>query len=82
MNNEAIVALISGLCVAVPTIITTVITTVSSNKTNNRLIDERLKYMGEQIQNLTSKVEKHNEFNDRLIIVEEAVKRLDHKKGV
>lgn len=81
MNSEAITALISGLCVAIPTILTTVITTVSSNRTNNKLIDERLKYMGEQIQNLTSKVEKHNEFNDRLIIVEEAVKRLETKKG-
>lgn len=81
MNDEAIVALISGLCVAVPTIITTVITTVSSNKTNNRLIDERLKNMAEQIEKLTNKVEKHNEFNDRLIVVEEAVKRMETKKG-
>ena len=76
-----ITALISGLCVAIPTIVTTII----SNKAHDNVIDERMKFMSEQIKDLSTKVEKHNEFNDRLIIVEQSVKsahkRLDDLKA-
>jgi hypothetical protein len=75
-----IAALVSGLCVAIPTIIAT----VTSNKAHDKVIDERMKFMTEQIKDLSVKVEKHNEFNDRLIIVEQSVKsahkRLDDLK--
>lgn len=75
-----ITALVSGLCVAIPTIVAT----VTSNKAHDKIIDERMKFMSEQIKELSSKVEKHNEFNDRLIIVEQSVKsahkRLDDLK--
>lgn len=74
-------ALVSGLCVAIPTIVAT----VTSNKAHDKVIDERMKFMTEQIRDLTTKVEKHNEFNDRLIIVEQSVKsahkRLDDLKN-
>ena len=76
-----IAALVSGLCVAIPTIIAT----VTSNKAHDKVIDERMKFMTEQIKDLSIKVEKHNEFNDRLIIVEQSVKsahkRLDDLKA-
>lgn len=76
-----IAALVSGLCVAIPTIIAT----VTSNKAHDKVIDERMKFMTEQIKDLSIKVEKHNEFNDRLIIVEQSVKsahkRLDDMKA-
>lgn len=76
-----IAALVSGLCVAIPTIIAT----VTSNKAHDKVIDERMKFMTEQIKDLSVKVEKHNEFNDRLIIVEQSVKsahkRLDDMKA-
>ena len=36
-------------------------------------------FMTEQIKDLSVKVEKHNEFNDRLIIVEQSVKSA-HKR--
>ena len=75
-----IAALVSGLCVAIPTIIAT----VTSNKAHDKVIDERMKFMTEQIKDLSVKVEKHNEFNDRLIVVEQSVKsahkRLDDLK--
>lgn len=64
-----ITAVISGFCVAVPTIVAT----VTSNKAHDKVVDERMKYMTEQIKDLSVKVEKHNEFNDRLIIVEQKV---------
>lgn len=68
-------ALVSGLCVAIPTIVAT----ITSNKAHDKVIDERMKFMSEQIKDLTAKVEKHNEFNDRLIIVEQSVKSA-HKR--
>lgn len=76
-NNLAgiLTALVSGLCVAIPTIVAT----VTSNKAHDRVIDERMKFMTEQIKDLSQKVEKHNEFNDRLIIVEQSVKSA-HKR--
>ena len=70
-----ITALVSGLCVAIPTIVAT----ITSNKAHDKVIDERIKFMSEQIKDLSSKVEKHNEFNDRLIIVEQSVKSA-HKR--
>lgn len=76
-----ITALISGLLVAIPTIVAT----VTSNKAHDKVVDERMKYMLEKISDLTVKVEKHNEFNDRLIIVEQKVnsahERLDIISG-
>lgn len=76
-NNLAgiLTALVSGLCVAIPTIVAT----VTSNKAHDRVIDERMRFMTEQIKDLSQKVEKHNEFNDRLIIVEQSVKSA-HKR--
>lgn len=78
MSSEwagVITAIISGFCVAVPTIIAT----VTSNRAHDKVVDERMKYMTEQIKDLTTKVEKHNEFNDRLIIVEQSVKSAHHR---
>lgn len=76
-NNIAgiLTALVSGLCVAIPTIVAT----VTSNKAHDKVIDERMRFMTEQIKDLSQKVEKHNEFNDRLIIVEQSVKSA-HKR--
>lgn len=68
-------AAVSGLLVAIPTIIAT----VTSNKAHDKIVDERMKYMLEKITDLTAKVEKHNEFNDRLIIVEQSVKSAHHR---
>lgn len=70
-----ITALISGFCVAVPTIIAT----ITSNRAHDKVVDERMKYMTEQIKDLATKVEKHGEFNDRLIIVEQSVKSAHHR---
>ena len=70
-----VAALVSGLCVAIPTIVAT----ITSNKAHDKIIDERMRFMTEQIKDLSQKVEKHNEFNDRLIIVEQSVKSA-HKR--
>lgn len=69
MNTEIIVALISGLCVAIPT----TITNITSNKAHDRVTEERMKFMSEQIKDLSIKVEKHNEFNEKLVILDQKV---------
>jgi hypothetical protein len=58
MDTEIVIAIISGLCVAIPTIIST----VSTLNKNNALQDERLKVMSDQVAKLTEKVEEHNKF--------------------
>ncbi len=55
-------AIISGLCVAIPS----VLATVSSNKRNNDLVIYR-------INELDEKVQKYNNLKDRMIVVEKDV---------
>ena len=67
-----LISLISGLCVAVPSIITTVLTANSREKVQ----EERMKQMNEKLDTLTEKVEKHNQFEARISVLEQAVKDL------
>lgn len=60
--TEILVAVISGLCVAIPSIIAT----VSSNKKNNDLVLYR-------INELDQKVHEHNSLIDRMYKVEKDV---------
>ena len=72
MSSEwagVITAIISGACVAVPTIVAT----VTSNKAHDRVVDERMNYMFEQIKDLKAQVEKNYEYNERLVILDQKV---------
>jgi len=64
-------ALISGLCVAIPSIIAT----VASNKKNNELVLYR-------INELDQKVHEHNNLIDRMYKVENRVTLLEENKEV
>lgn len=64
--TEIIIAIISGLCVAVPSIIAT----ISSNKKSNDLIIYR-------INELDTKVHEHNNLIDRMYKVESRVTLLE-----
>ena len=73
--EQIITAIISGLCVAIPS----VIATISSNKKNNDLIQYK-------INELTKKVEKHNQVVERVYkleqanaVKEESIKVVNHK---
>lgn len=55
MKSEIIVAIISGLCVAIPSIVAT----ISANKKNNDLVLYR-------INELDNKVHEHNQLIDRM----------------
>lgn len=67
--NEIIVAVISGLCVAIPSIIAT----ISANKKNNDLVLYR-------INELDKKVHEHNNLIDRMYRVESRVAILEDDK--
>lgn len=77
MSPTVITALISGLCVAIPSILTVVVTA----NTRDAVTEERMKFLSEKIDNLTAKVQKHNELVERMAIVERdmktAFKRID-----
>lgn len=64
--NEIIIAIISGLCVAIPSIIAT----ISSNKKNYDLVVFR-------INELDKKVLKHNNLIDRMYKVESRITVLE-----
>ena len=64
--NQIVVAVISGLCVAIPSIIAT----TSSNKRNNDLVIYR-------INELDKKVHEHNNLIERMYSVEKKVALLE-----
>lgn len=66
--NEVLVAIISGLCVAVPSIIAT----ISTNKKNNDLVIYR-------IDELDKKVKEHNSLIDRMYHVEQKIILIEEK---
>lgn len=66
--TEIIIAIISGLCVAVPSIIAT----ISSNKKSNDLILYR-------INKLDERVHEHNNLIDRMYKVESDIKIINEK---
>lgn len=65
--NEIIVAVISGLCVAIPSIYTT----LKSSKANNELVEYKINDLKDDVKILSDKVQAHNNFGIRLTKVEE-----------
>lgn len=65
MQSDIVVAIISGLCVAVPSIIAT----ISANKKNNDLVLYR-------INELDTKVHEHNQLIDRMYKAESNISAL------
>jgi len=74
-----IVALISGLSVAIPTIVTTVM----SNKAHDLVIDEKMKNMEGSIESINTKIDRYasssDELRERLIIGEQSAKSAHHR---
>lgn len=68
MDNAIWAALISGVCVAIPTIITT----ITSNNKSKALVDYK-------ITELTKKVEKHNSVIERTFLLEQRVQNDEQK---
>lgn len=74
-----IVAIISGLCVAIPTIVTT----ITSNKAHDQVVDEKMKNMGEQLRDVDAKIDRYTSnvdvLKERLIVVEQSTKSAHHR---
>lgn len=74
-----ITALISGICVAVPTIIAT----VSSNKAHDQVVDEKLVNMADQLRTVDNKIDKYasnvDDLKERLVVVEQRTKSAHHR---
>ena len=83
MNSETIgtiiAAIISGLCVAIPTIVAT----ISSNKAHDQVVDEKMKNMSDQISHVDTKIDKYSDNQDkikeRLVVVEQSTKSAHHR---
>ena len=82
MNPTVITALISGLCVAIPTLISVVVT----SNTRDAVNEERIKNLSSQIQQLSVKVQLHNNFETRIAVIERDLKtafnKLDELRGM
>ena len=80
MNPGIITALISGLCVAIPTILSVVVTA----NTRDAITEERLRFLSEKFDELSAKVQKHNNLVERMAVAERdiktAFKRIDELK--
>ena len=71
MPTEVIVALIAflGTCAG----------SYFANNKNQAVMDEKIKDIKEDIKNLSDRVDKHNNLIERMAIVEEKLKSLEHK---
>ena len=82
MNPTIATALISGLCVAIPTIISVIVT----SNTRDAVNEERIKYLSEKIDILSDRVQKHNTLVERMAVAERDLKtafnRIDELKAV
>jgi len=68
--NEVVVAIISGLCVAVPSIIAT----ISTNKKNNDLVIYRIDELDKKVKEHNSLVERMFNVEKRMAVIEEKLK--------
>ena len=70
MNTPIITAIISGICVAIPTIISVIVT----SNTRDAVNEERIKFLSEKIDELSVKVQLHNSLVERIAVVERDMK--------
>lgn len=70
MNPTIVTALISGLCVAIPSILTVIVTA----NTRDAVIEERIRFLSEKIDALSEKVQQHNNFAVRIAEIERDMK--------
>ena len=74
MSDVIITAIISGLCVAIPSITAT----ITANKRNQELLTFQIKQINNEISELKNNVVKMYELEKRISILEEGVKYGNH----
>lgn len=75
MSNEIIVALISGGCA----LIGVIITNINGNKRMENQLRIAQAVTDTKIEELTREVRKHNEFAERVPVLEEQIKVANHR---
>lgn len=77
------IAVITGLCTAVPSIITTIHTNKVRDAVQDaqmRELNDKIEEQNDKIDRLTEKVEKYNDIDKRLAIIENIVFRRGEQK--
>lgn len=74
MDESVMIALISGLCVAVPSIITTVATIRKQDAIQNLKIE----HIAKDITELSERVNRHNQLQERVALLENEVQHLQN----
>ena len=75
MSDGAIIAIISGAF----TLIGTIITVLVSSRKQTTDINSKIAVIEEKISHLKASVDKHNNFAQRIPVIEERLKVVDHR---
>ena len=67
------------IIVAVLALVGTLAGSYFSNNKNTAVMDEKIKYIKEDIVTLSNRVDKHNQLAERMIIVEQKIKNLEDR---
>lgn len=79
MTDTIMVAIISGLCVGIPS----VLATWTSNSKHSALLDYKVEQMDKKVDSLAKKLESHNELEKEVATLKEQVKDLSERiKGM
>ena len=85
MSDTVLVAIISGLCVGVPSIFTTIMLNNKNQAVINAKVEDNQKFIDYKIQELSDRVDKHNNVVERMALQERETKALwrkvDERKG-
>lgn len=73
--NDIIISLITAIAGGIPAVIAVVL----SNRSHDKVIDEKMKHTDEKIEALASRVEKHNNLIERMVVVEQSTKAAHHR---
>lgn len=77
MTASILVAVIAGVCTAVPTILTT----IKTQNVHEALQQEKINEINSKIDGLTQEVKKYNDFDKRLAILENII-FIQRKEGM
>ena len=75
MDTAIVVSIITGAV----TLIGTIITVVAGNFATKQQIQVQQAVMETKLSNLTEEVKKHNNFTERLPVVEEQIRAINHR---
>ena len=75
MDQTLLVAIITGLCTAVPCVVSTFVT----NNTREALQTERLSNMSLKIDDLSKKVDRLSDFDKRISLLEQEIEEMNKK---